>query len=193
LRSRNVDSLAQPWVAYHKALSAHPLLTKACTSASIMSISDALCQRLERSNVLSNVVPLPPKQEKGHDLRRTRDVALTGLFWGGPLSHSWYSILEMVVTTRHKELGLLIRLALDATVFSPIAIFGYLMVRSLLAGQRSIKEIRAKLHLRYKRAVLSAWKFRPAANIRKSYSPSLVTSLLMLIWSSRLTFLLLLQ
>jgi hypothetical protein len=56
-----------------------------------------------------------------HDWQRTRDVAITGLTWSGPVSHTWYAILEAVVTTKHRFWGLVVRLALDATIFSPIA------------------------------------------------------------------------
>jgi hypothetical protein len=164
-RFSTVNSLVMPWALYHTSLSTHPLLTKSCTSAAIMSLSDAFCQRLERSNVLSKQHLQPCDTGHHHDFRRTRDVAVTGLFWGGPLSHTWYSVLETLVTTRVRLFGLIIRIILDATIFSPIAIFGYLTVRSLLAGQRSVAQLRAKLSLRYKRAVLSAWKFRPTANI----------------------------
>jgi hypothetical protein len=56
-----------------------------------------------------------------HDWYRTRDVAITGFTWSGPASHTWYAILEAVVTIKHRFLGVLVRLALDATIFSPIA------------------------------------------------------------------------
>jgi hypothetical protein len=165
-RFSTVNSLVMPWALYHVSLSTHPLLTKSCTSAAIMSLSDALCQRLERSNVLSNE-HLQPCDTDHHDFRRTRDVAVTGLVWGGPLSHTWYSVLETLVTTRVRLFGLVIRIILDATIFSPIAIFGYLTLRSFLAGQRGVAQLRAKLSMQYKRAVWSAWKFRPTANIGK--------------------------
>jgi hypothetical protein len=56
-----------------------------------------------------------------HDWYRTRDVAITGLTWSGPASHTWHAILEAVVTVKHRFWGVVVRLALDATIFSPIA------------------------------------------------------------------------
>jgi hypothetical protein len=56
-----------------------------------------------------------------HDWYRTRDVAITGFTWSGPVSHTWYAILESVVTIKHRALGVVVRLFLDATIFSPIA------------------------------------------------------------------------
>jgi hypothetical protein len=56
-----------------------------------------------------------------HDWYRTRDVAITGLTWSGPASHTWYAILEAVVTVKHRFFSVVLRLALDATIFSPIA------------------------------------------------------------------------
>ena len=128
------------WQWYKAALHSRPLLTKATTSAVVMTISDIGCQKLERSmpsdNGIADTKPNYPKLgqqnipaphqasfvSRGHyDWHRTRDVAVTGFTWSGPVSHTWYAILESVVTVKQRSLGVLVRLALDATVFSPIA------------------------------------------------------------------------
>ena len=162
-----VSALAKPWLVYHQCLKVNPLPTKALTSAAIMSLSDAICQRLERSNVLTSADQSKPQEMNRHDFTRTRDVALTGMFWGAPLSHAWFGVLEKIVKTNNRVLGWAIRLMLDAAVFAPTAICGYLIVRSVLAGEGSFDKIRAKISARYKKAVFTAWKFRPAANMSK--------------------------
>jgi hypothetical protein len=137
------------WQWYTLSLQTRPLLTKSTTAAVVMSVSDLLCQRLEISmqenrgesnredlNLPSKVHPAdahrynPTSSVSGrstnplfshHDWYRTRDVAITGLTWSGPVSHTWYAILEAVVTIKHRFWGLVVRLVLDATIFSPIA------------------------------------------------------------------------
>jgi hypothetical protein len=159
-----------PWTVYRNCLTTHPILTKACTSSTIMSVSDALCQRLEQSTALGDEIYLKEHEKGKHNFRRTRDVAITGMVWAGPLSHTWYMVLELLVvtSTHNRILGLLLRLLLDATIFSPIAIFGYLTCRSILEGQKR-PEIITKLKMKWKGAVFSAWKFRPLANIGEFY------------------------
>ena len=162
-----------PWTLYRTCLKSQPLLTKALTSASIMAASDAICQRLESAKILSEADPTTPmggenKSPPVHDFRRTRHVAITGLVWGGPLSHFWFALLEHIVTTPNKVVGLFIRILLDAIVFNPFAISGYLTIRSILE-RKNRAQIIQKLRLRWKGAVVNAWRFRPAANIGKDF------------------------
>jgi hypothetical protein len=137
------------WQWYTSSLQTRPLVTKSTTAAVVMTAGDLLCQKLEITmqsnrgesnradlNLPTNAHPTdvrrrnPTSSGSGrsthrlfsrHDWHRTRDVAITGLTWSGPASHTWYAILEAVVTIKHRFLGVVVRLALDATIFSPIA------------------------------------------------------------------------
>ena len=124
--------MSKTWNLYKVSLERQPLLTKATTAAAIMSLSDVLSQKVAASiqsvdganaswgenNVSSMHYHAGNHQ---HDWRRTRDAAITGFSWSGPVSHAWYGILENVVRIDHRLWGLLARLFLDAAIFSPIA------------------------------------------------------------------------
>lgn len=109
------------------------------------------------------------------DWSRTQQVATTGFIFTGPIAHVWYQILEAVVTTRHRMLGLVARLLLDALVFSPIAVAGYFTVRTVLECTSSendkydmnavARKLTQKLSLKYRDAVEASWKFWPAVNV----------------------------
>jgi hypothetical protein len=129
------------WQWYTSSLQTRPLLTKSTTAAVVMTVSDLLCQKLEitmqnnRGESNRADLNLPTKAHptavhrrnpttsrlfSRHDWHRTRDVAITGLTWSGPASHTWYAVLESVVTIKHRFWGVVVRLALDTTIFSPI-------------------------------------------------------------------------
>ena len=168
VHSRNI------WGVYKSCLSDRPLLTKSTTSAVIMSISDVLCQKLEQSIdiyhhhtsqqsrvAINNENSKPSPQLDWH---RTRQVAITGFTWSGPISHTWYAILEHLVTIKDKLIGLIIRMILDACLFSPVAVAGYFIWRTILEGGGS-NDIVAKLRDSYLNALLASFRFWPCANI----------------------------
>ena len=109
--SRNI------WSVYKSCLSNRPLLTKSTTSAVIMSISDVLCQKLEQSidqsfsschqSLRVAINNENSKTSRQLDWHRTRQVAITGFTWSGPISHTWYAILEHLVTIKDKLIGLI--------------------------------------------------------------------------------------
>lgn len=150
---------ASPWEIYKSCLAKKPLLTKSVTSSVIMSVSDVLCQRLEQ-NIMQQVT----EEKKDQDWRRTADVATTGFIYSGPISHTWYAILEFVVTVEDKLLGLVLRMLLDAFIFSPVAVTGYFTMRTILEGGGP-SNISAKLQSSFLWALFASWKFWPCANI----------------------------
>ena len=150
-----------------------------------MSLSDVGCQTIERNAAkqlietlgpdvnLQNGCPTNmqcPSSQQGnkkllyHDWVRTAHVGITGLTFSGPISHAWYGILERIVTIRHYYGGLLIRMILDAVLFSPIAVGGYFTWRGILEG-KEWHGIIEKLELKWANALFASWSFWPAANI----------------------------
>lgn len=151
-----------------------------------MSIADIICQSIEKqynrdlvdrkgphANLqrgcpahVTCTAPNPP--ELFHqDWRRTGQVAVTGFVFTGPIAHTWYQILESVVTIKHRALGVAVRLLLDAFVFSPIAVGGYFCVRTLLESPPEVvmERLSLKLSLKYWGAVQASWTFWPAVNV----------------------------
>lgn len=157
-----LSPLAVGWNTYKTLLTEKPILTKAATSALIMGISDAVTQRLERK--------FHPSAEKGckHSWKRTQQALLTGFLWSGPSAHAWYQILEdLVIFLQIPPVPLVLlasRVTLDALIFSPITIFGFFVVSTLLQGG-TFGDIRDKLTRRWKQTVLGAWRFWPIVNV----------------------------
>jgi hypothetical protein len=99
------------------------------------------------------------------DRKRSIHVAITGLTFSGPISHLWYGLLERLVTTRSGSIaGLVMKMTLDALLFSPVAVAGYFVWRTLLEGS-GWEGTRRKLNTKWASAVLASWSFWPAANI----------------------------
>jgi hypothetical protein len=143
-----------------------PLMIKATTAATLMSISDILCQTYEQRQDAS-----VDDHTSNLNWQRTFHVGVTGLTFSGPISHYWYGLLERLVhminatLTSHVQLNdmtdLALKLLLDAVLFSPVAVAGYFLWRSVL--ERS--NIRRKLHQKWWSALQASWSFWPLANI----------------------------
>ena len=177
------------WSWYKSMLTKRPLWTKASTSCVLMSISDVGCQAMEQRmnheliatrgpdinlqcGCPTNVAaPLNDDSKKNqqdsllnYDWGRTAQVGITGFTFSGPMSHVWYGVLERLVTTRHYYGGLVLRMILDAFLFSPMAVAGYFSWRGILEG-KSVAELQEKLATKWQQAVVASWSFWPAANI----------------------------
>ena len=172
------------WSWYKSCLLNHPLPTKALTSATIMTTSDALCQRYEIGVAEKIVREKGPKvnlqngcptnvncsssstssQHLFHDWQRSSHVAITGLTLSGPISHAWYNILERMVTIRHRYLGIAARMVLDAALFSPVAVACYFTWRSALEG-KDVDGILDKLEAKWSKALMASLSYWPAANL----------------------------
>jgi hypothetical protein len=98
-----------------------------------------------------------------HDWDRSMHVAITGLTFSGPISHIWYGLLERLVT-RSGIAGVVMKMILDAFLFSPVAVAGYFVWRTLLEGSGWIGT-RRKLNTKWMSAVVASWSFWPATNI----------------------------
>jgi hypothetical protein len=149
----------QAWTWYKTMLVQHPLLTKSVTSSCIMTFSDGICQKLTMGAQDSE-----NDRKKRLDFGRMTQVAITGLTWSGPITHTWYGLLEQIVKIQDPMLGLFARIFLDAIIFSPVTVTGYFIWRSMLEGS-GLRGASHKLRTRFSSTVLGAWKFWPAANI----------------------------
>jgi protein Mpv17 len=135
----------------------------------------------------------------GLDYTRTLQVAVTGLLWSGPITHFWYSLLEKIygflaqfLRIQNAAIGLLVKLFLDAILFSPTVVVGYFTVRSILEGT-GLAGAKEKLSTKFKPTLIGAWKFWPPVNSINFYFVPLqfrvlYMNVLSLLWSGYLTF-----
>jgi protein Mpv17 len=194
----SVASLAPPlqaWQAYKVMLVQQPIITKAVTSAVIMSISDGITQRIERH--FTDDAPEEEKKSIQHNWNRTWITAKTGLLWSGVSAHVWYANLERICSLIPVEgpiAGLALRLFLDALIFSPITITGFFIVNTLVQhGIGSVPMIQEKLETKWKKTLFAAWSFWPIVNIVNfsmvplSYRV-LYSNVMALLWTGYLSF-----
>lgn len=166
----------QIWQGYASALSAHPLWIKAVTAAFFQSLSDALTQRLTTG---------PCSERKGyydfsHNWKRTRQALLTGLLWSGPVGHCWFPLLERIVATLFATqsfdspvLRLLVKIVLDALLFSPFTIVGYLVVSTIVSSPTKkgsgstnwrLQQASTAVKTKFWPVLTAAWRFWPIVN-----------------------------
>ncbi|KAG7353646.1 Mpv17 / PMP22 family protein [Nitzschia inconspicua] len=177
-------------------LTSEPLLTKSLTSSLIMSLSDVFCQEI--INKSQSVKDLRPGSSR-LNLQRTFQVAITGLLWSGPITHFWYALLERmysrlaeVFPIQNPAIAMLVKLFLDAILFSPTVVTGYFIIRSLLEGGDWMISTKDKMRTKFKPTLLNAWKFWPAVNSINFYFVPLqfrvlYMNALSLLWSGYLT------
>ena len=183
------------WFWYKRMLENNPLITKAITAGILMGTSDVLSQSFEHTRdglkqdgkihqqgeqTKPLVVTSPPVSMTTledyiarYDLSRSMQVAITGFTFTGPLTHTWYNLLERIVTRSIPRipilaLGVVPQLAykmfLDAVLYSPVAVGGYFAWRTRLEGG-SGSDTWEKLRIAYPEALVASWSFWPAANI----------------------------
>lgn len=176
----------QAWGMYKDMLYTSPILTKSLTSSGMMTVSDAICQKI----MMKKDDPLEPPKKL--DWSRMLQVAITGLTWSGPVQHWWFGTLDKMVNISDPYLRLFVKLFFDAIIFSPLTIFGYFTWRSVLEGS-GIKGAKDKLSTRFTSTVIGAWKFWPFVNvINFSLVPLqfrvLYSNVLSLFWTGYLTY-----
>jgi len=95
---------------------------------------------------------------------RTAHLGMTGSVYSGPISHTWYQQLERIMSQApfpwarsHCTTGIVVRAALDALLFSPVAVTGYFAIWSILEGK--VPELHDKLSSKWQRAVVASWNF----------------------------------
>lgn len=140
-----------------------------------MSVSDIICQSVERQVVLPDwnendgVVRLISlgdhkwADHSQHDWKRTIQVGVTGLTFSGPFSHFWYQALDKFVRIQARWLNVGTKMVLDAILFSPMAVAGYFVWRSMLEGV-GVEGTHKKLQTKWRSALVASWSFWPAAN-----------------------------
>ena len=142
------------FVAYERALHAHPLATKATTSAAIGCAGDLFAQHLQG--------------RKSVNWKRVATFAFLGGVMVAPALHLWYGTLDRLVPgTTFGAVGT--RLLLDQVVFAPIFIPTFMTMLMALEGQPNpLEEARHQ----WRAAVFANWKlWVPAQLVNFNFVP----------------------
>jgi protein Mpv17 len=167
-----------------------------------MTVSDIMCQEMMKQVTKpkgEKATTTTPRKANDLDYLRTVQVAVTGFFWSGPITHFWYAVLEKlygliagVFNIHNPVAGLCVRVALDSAIFSPMVITGYFTVRAFLEGN-GLAGAKKKLTSLFKSTLFGAWKFWPIANAFNFWFVPLqfrvlYMNVLSLFWSGYLTY-----
>lgn len=127
---------------YLTLLEAHPVWTKAVTSALLTFVGDLICQ------VVIDQVP-------SLDLKRVSLFTLLGLVLVGPTLHFWYLYLSKLVTMTGAS-GAFVRLIIDQFIFAPAFIGVFLSTLVTLEGRPS--QVMPKLQQEWVSSVIANWQ-----------------------------------
>ncbi|KAJ0694812.1 hypothetical protein HanPI659440_Chr15g0613081 [Helianthus annuus] len=127
---------------YLSLLEAHPVLTKAVTSALLTFVGDLTCQ------VLIDQVP-------SLDLKRVSLFTFLGMALVGPTLHFWYLYLSKLVTMTGAS-GAFIRLIIDQFIFAPAFIGVFLSTLVTLEGRPA--QVLPKLKQEWVSSVIANWQ-----------------------------------
>ncbi|KAL2650149.1 hypothetical protein R1flu_018277 [Riccia fluitans] len=130
------------WIWYNSMLEKHPLIAKSVTSALLNAIADYICQVF--------VEKLPSL-----DWKRFWSFVAIGLFLSGPGLHYWYGALPKIITVPGLG-GVLLRIALDQVVFTPLGMLSFFVI--LLTLENRQHEIQRKLEKDWGPTVIANWK-----------------------------------
>ncbi|XP_076882235.1 protein sym-1-like [Bidens hawaiensis] len=127
---------------YLSLLEAHPVWTKAITSALLTFVGDLICQIL-----IDQVSSL--------DIKRVSLFTFLGMALVGPSLHFWYLYLSKLVTTTGAS-GAFIRLIIDQFIFAPAFIAVFLSTLITLEGRPS--QVLPKLQQEWVSSVIANWQ-----------------------------------
>lgn len=136
-------------VLYFAALNKHPVRTKALTSAVLSGLTELTATAIagEKGEILTN--------------RRIPHMVLYGLVVAGPLSHYLYDGIHRVFRNRRGLVSKLLQIAAVNVVVNPILCAASLTAMAIIAGARSIKELKARFRAAYWPMVRSTWITSP--------------------------------
>ncbi|KAJ1838751.1 hypothetical protein LPJ73_006979 [Coemansia sp. RSA 2703] len=137
--------------AYLSSLARHPLVTKACTTATLNFMQEEIAQRVSGVRADERAAEKRASLE-GHPVKksliehvvnkRVLQFSLYGLFISGPLNHFLYEVLNKVFANRPKgKLTTLLSLLAQNLIISPILNSVFLAANAIIAGERSAENV----------------------------------------------------
>ena len=118
------------WQQYSTVLTEHPIVTKACTSATVYTIGDIIAQRTTMSD---------DDDDEELDYVRIVRSMIAGLIGHGPMSHFWYNICDgFFADTLHLTAwwAFIPKVFIDQTLWGPIWNNTYLLLIGLMKMER---------------------------------------------------------
>ncbi|PWA96298.1 mpv17/PMP22 [Artemisia annua] len=162
---------------YLALLEAHPVWTKAITSALLTFVGDLICQ-----------IVIDKKQSP--DFKRVSIFTFLGMALVGPTLHFWYLYLSKLVTMEGAS-GALLRLVIDQFIFAPVFIGVFLSTLVTLEGSPS--QVLPKLKQEWLSSVIANWQlWIPFQFLNFRFVPQqfqvLASNVIALVWNVILSY-----
>ncbi|KAG5187937.1 peroxisomal membrane protein-related [Tribonema minus] len=150
--------MAGIWAAYNRALTAQPLLVKACTSLTGFTVGDILAQKFIN-------------KDAEYDFMRTVRLGSFGALVHGPTGHWFYGMLDSKLPGT-APMTVATKVAIDQTIWNPI--FGIMFFSYLgLTEGKSVDQIYQKIKADLATAVMGSWTvWIPAHTINFKFVPT---------------------
>lgn len=130
------------WARYMDMLEEHPLIVKSFTAGILNLFADLICQVFF-------------EKVQQIDIQRLLSFTAIGLFMSGPGLHVWYGLLPKVIPVPGFS-GVLLRLAADQLVFTPLGVGCLFIALCTFEGRQH--QIEAKLRKDWFPLVVANWK-----------------------------------
>ncbi|WOL19294.1 hypothetical protein Cni_G28092 [Canna indica] len=146
------------WQRYLLQLQAHPLRTKAMTSAVLAGCSDAIAQKISGIKKLQ--------------FRRMFLLMLYGFCYGGPFGHFFHKVMEKIFKGKQGKKTIAKKVLVEQLTVSPWNNMLFMLYYGLVLEGRPFSLVRRKLKNDYPSIQLTAWKFWPIVGwINYQYMP----------------------
>lgn len=169
-------------VMYTHALLKYPIPTKAISTSILAICGDFIAQRLSFDSTATNKFQL--------DFKRSAGIGLWGLAFMGPVLHTWYSILDRMVSTG--RFLVLKKVAIDQIFFAPFFNSAFMFGTGMLEG-RSFNAVAQTWKNKFKDSMFANWMLWPFAQaINFSFIPKpyqvMFVNCVALLWNAILTY-----
>ncbi|KAI9504094.1 hypothetical protein GGI25_001356 [Coemansia spiralis] len=161
--------------AYLSALAQHPLITKACTTATLNFLQEEIAQRSSGVRAAENAhekqaalrgAPVKKSLIEHVVNKRVLQFSLYGLLISGPLNHFLYEILNKVFAFRPKnKLNTFLAILAQNIIISPILNTVFLAANAVIAGERSIESVVAIVKARLLGMMKVSWVVFPCVQL----------------------------
>ncbi|KAJ1856502.1 hypothetical protein GGH12_003285 [Coemansia sp. RSA 1822] len=161
--------------AYLTVLARQPLVTKACTTATLNFLQEEIAQRSsgmradetrDEARAQAAGRPVPKSIIERVVNKRVLQFALYGLFISGPLNHFMYELLNKVFAGRAKtKLNTVLAIVAQNVIISPILNSVFLAANAVIAGERSVSRVAQTVRSRLLGMMKVSWVVFPCVQL----------------------------
>ncbi|XP_071857814.1 mitochondrial inner membrane protein MPV17 [Bombus fervidus] len=165
---------------YQRFLTRYPLLTQAVQAGTLMALGDQIAQNLvERRKI------------KDLDFIRTAQFGCIGLFLTGPVTRTWYGILDKYIGSKG-GIVVLKKVSCDQLFFAPVFLIVLLSTIGILQGN-DLEQLKEKLYNEYPDILKNNYKIWPMVQLFNFYfvplhHQVLVVQSIALLWNTYISY-----